>query len=379
MLPSLLLAASLGMPGADGDRTVVALHLNRDVLAWSGMGVDFGAPQDAKIIAEPGSTRVGSVAGVVVRATPSVGKAGSYAVELKSPQGEAVSAEVAPNAPVRVEIQRPAGLLPYRIALEPGAGPNGSRREGMFWSPNYRAEGTLAVGGCHALMAVWDLTADGRFDRRDFHQGTAVGIDLNGDGEFSGAGEYVTGGEVFEFCGRRFFVDPDSLQPDGSAVTVVETSLARPKIGSPVPTLLLETTDGATLRSQDWKGKVVLLDFWASWCGYCIEGFQKIKQMQVEEGAPNLQVISIDTDEPSAIAAARRVVATHDMPWPKVMSGKGLNDPAWMVFQGLDHSLPLYVLIDRESIVRYSGSGGEDLAELRDAIEKYSGNPKAAK
>ena len=132
-------------------------------------------------------------------------------------------------------------------------------------------------------------------------------------------------------------------------------------------------------EAQDWKGKVVLLDFWASWCGYCIDGFQKIKQMKEDEGAPDLQVISIDTDEPSAMEAARRVVASHDMPWPKVMSGKGLNDTAWMVFQGLDHSLPLYVLIDRDSIVRYSGAGGENLEELRGATEKYTGNPKIVK
>jgi hypothetical protein len=59
-------------------------------------------------------------------------------------------------------------------------------------------------------------------------------------------------------------VDPDSLQPDGSAITVVETSIEKPKLGAPVPTLLMETTDGATLRSGEWKGKVVLLDFWAS-------------------------------------------------------------------------------------------------------------------
>jgi thiol-disulfide isomerase/thioredoxin len=121
----------------------------------------------------------------------------------------------------------------------------------------------------------------------------------------------------------------------------------------------------------------VLLDFWASWCGYCIEGFSKIKQMR--EDAPNLQVISIDTDEPSAMAAARDVVASHDMPWPKVMSGKGLNDPVWMMFQGLDHSLPLYVLIDRYGIVRYSGAGGENLAELRGEADRYTSNPPAAK
>jgi hypothetical protein len=142
---------------------------------------------------------------------------------LKSGEGEAVSAEVTSAAPVRVEIQRRAGLLPYRIELDPNAGPNHSQGELMQWTPDYRAEGTLAIGECRALMAVWDLTSDGVFDRRDFRHGSAVGIDFNGDGKIFGKGEFLNGGEVFEFCGRRFFVDTDTLQPDGSAVTVVET------------------------------------------------------------------------------------------------------------------------------------------------------------
>jgi thiol-disulfide isomerase/thioredoxin len=369
-----LLAAAALLPAADGDRTVVKLQLNRNVPAWSGYGVDFGGPKDARVIAEPGTTREATVAGVTVRATPSPHEPGSYLLELKSRLGEPVSVTVRPGVPMRVEIQRPYGMLPYRLTLDAKSGPKDSPRESLFWSPDYRVEGTLVIGECRALMAVWDLVPDGVFNRRDFHQGTAVGIDLNGDGELGGKGEFVSGGEVFEFCGRRFFVDPDSLEADGSAVTIVETSLEKPRLGAPVPTLVMETADGRTLHTSDWKGKVMLLDFWASWCGYCIEGFPVLKEMQ-ESHAPNLQVISINTDEPSAIAAARKVVASHDMPWEQVMSGKGLDDPLWMIFQGLDHSMPQYVIIDREGIVRYSGGGGENLTELRAAIEKYTGKP----
>ena len=368
----ILLASAAPLLSADGDRNVVELHLNRNVSSFSRQRIDFGAPRDAKVIAEPGTVRQGRVGGLTVSATPSGGKRGAYMVQLGSGANQSVSVEVTPDATVRLEIDRPAGRLPYSLGLDKNAGPNGSTWEVMTWGTEYRAEGTLAVGTCRALMAIWDMNADGVFDRRDFRGGSAVGLDVNGDGKIAGKGEFLFGGEVFEFCGRRFFVDPDSLQPDGSAVTVVETSLEKPKVGSPVPSLIMETTSGATLRSGEWKGSVVLLDFWASWCGYCIEGFKTIKQMH-EEFAPTLQVISINTDEPSAIAAARKVVASHDMPWQKVMSGKGLDNPLWMMFQGPDHSMPKYVIIDRDGIVRYSGAGGENLIELRAAIEKYTG------
>lgn len=367
----MLLTASVLLPAADGDRTVVKLQVNRNIPAWSGYGIDFGEPKDARVIAAPGATREGIVAGVSVHATPNPNEPGGYLLQLQSPQGKPVSAAVSPGVPVRVEIPRPFGTLPYRITLDPTAGPKDSPREYMTWSPDYRTEGMFAVGECRAQMAVWDLVPDGVFDRRDLRHGSGIGIDLNGDGKISGKGEFVFGGEVFEFCGRRFFVDPDSLEADGSAVTVVETSLEKPRLGAPVPTLVMETTDGLTLRTSDWKGKVVLLDFWASWCTYCIEGFPMIKEIQAS--TPDLQVISVDTDEPAAIPAARKVIAAHDMPWPKVMSGKGLNDPLWMAFRGLEGSMPLYVLIDREGIVRYSGSGGDKLTDLRAAIVKYSG------
>jgi hypothetical protein len=48
----------------------------------------------------------------------------------------------------------------------------------MTWLPEYRAEGTFAAGDCRALMVIWDMNADGVFDRHDFRGGSAAGIDL---------------------------------------------------------------------------------------------------------------------------------------------------------------------------------------------------------
>jgi hypothetical protein len=92
--------------------------------------------------------------------------------------------------------------------------------------------------------------------------------------------------------------------------------------------------------------------------------------------APELQIISIDTDEPNAMAAARKVLSEHNLPWPKIMSGKGVSDPVWMMAQSVEErSLPLYILIGRDSVVRYGGSGGEGLNELRAAIQKLISAP----
>src|ERR1700722_12276780 len=217
----------LALPGqaADGDRTIVRMHINRDVAAWSGMTIDFGQTRENNVIAAPASVRMGKAPGATVRAEPIADKPGSYRLEIRSSAGDPVVVALAPSEGVRVEIPRPGGSLPYRLTLSPNAGPNNSPREVISLSPEYRAEGTFQTGSCSALFVVWDMTADGVFDRRDFHQGSAVGIDIDGNGKISGRQEFVYGGEIFQFCGKSFYVDPDSLEPDGTAVTVVETSM----------------------------------------------------------------------------------------------------------------------------------------------------------
>jgi thiol-disulfide isomerase/thioredoxin len=348
---------------------VVRLEIHRGIPAPTGQIVDFGQSRDEKVIAAPGSSRSGKAPAATVLAEPIADRAGAYRLVISGSMGEPATATVTPTKPARFEIPRRAGVLPYRISLDANAGPDRSPHEMMFWLPEYRAEGTLTIGSCHVLLVVWDMTSDGVFNRRDFTQGSAVGIDLNGDGEISGRQEYVTGGEIFQFCGKTFYVDPDSLDPDGAAVTVVETSAEKPQVGGRIPSLVLNTTDGATIHSESWKDRVTVLDFWASWCGYCIAGFPILKGMQTAF-SPGLQIVSINTDEPSGVAAARKVLNENELPWPKVMSGKGLSDPIWGMFQAMEvQSLPLYVVLDREGVIRYSGGGGDGLVDLRAVVQ----------
>jgi len=362
---------TLSLLAADGDRTVVHLEIKRGIPAWSGQMIDFGQVKDDDIIAPQGSIRTGKMPAATLQATPVPGKTNAYHLVIRSSTGAPVEATVTASEPALVDIPRPFGPLPYRISLDVSsrAGASGER---MGLTANYRAEGTLKTGSCQTLMAVWDVNSDGEFTRRDLRGGSAVGIDLNGDGKFAGREEYVYGGEIFQFCGKTFYVDPDSLEPDGSAVAVVETSAVKPRIGAPIPSFVIDSTDGESIHSESWKGKVTVLDFWASWCGYCIAGFPVLKEMQ-QQLSPVLQIVSINTDEPAAMGAARKVLRENVLPWPKVMSGKGISDPVWMMFQAMEErSLPLYVVIDQDRTIRYSGPGGDGLTALRAAVAKLT-------
>src|SRR5204862_2648405 len=93
----ILLASAALLFAADGGRTVVQLHLNRNALSFAGQMIDFGVPRDAKVVAEPGTVRQGKVGGLTVRATPSVDKRGAYMIQLGSTANQSPSVEVTPE------------------------------------------------------------------------------------------------------------------------------------------------------------------------------------------------------------------------------------------------------------------------------------------
>ena len=76
-------------PGADGDRTVINLHLNRNAPARPRQIVDFDLPNDAKVSAEPGAARDGRVGGITIHATRSADRPGAYTpLRLDNGEGE---------------------------------------------------------------------------------------------------------------------------------------------------------------------------------------------------------------------------------------------------------------------------------------------------
>ncbi len=61
--------------------------------------------------------------------------------------------------------------------------------------------------------------------------------------------------------------------------------------------LVGKTSDGTEIRVSDFKGKVVIVSFWASWCGPCKKELPILSGIQKSAGPQNLQVISINIDE----------------------------------------------------------------------------------
>jgi hypothetical protein len=86
-----------------------------------------------------------------------------------------------------------------------------------------------------------------------------------------------------------------------------------------------------------------------------------------------IKVITINIDEQERVEMAKKIINDYNLLWPVVISGKGQADPFWKVFGGIGlnrFSVPLYILINENGIIQYAGSGGNDLAELKEELFK---------
>ncbi|HET7359367.1 MAG TPA: TlpA disulfide reductase family protein [Rhodanobacteraceae bacterium] len=145
-----------------------------------------------------------------------------------------------------------------------------------------------------------------------------------------------------------------ALLPTGTMPARAATSEA--VVGQPAPDYLGKDRHGNEIRASDFRGKVVVVTFWASWCGYCLKELPILANVQALAGVAQLQVVAINDMEPRRIfvAIARRsaksdIILTHD-------ADGAVGKP-----YGVD-GIPHMVMIGRDGTIAYIHVGyGEDM------------------
>lgn len=121
--------------------------------------------------------------------------------------------------------------------------------------------------------------------------------------------------------------------------------------GSPAPDLSLTDIQGKEVRISDFKGKAVVLNFWASWCGPCVQEFPSFAELEARFQGRPFQILLVNVDEKYESVAKELPLAT--LPG-KVLFGATTDQAA---AYGLS-ALPLTVGIDPKGIVRIIRTGG---------------------
>ncbi len=171
-----------------------------------------------------------------------------------------------------------------------------------------------------------------------------------------------------------------SLQPRGPEWVIVtlepseEQPPPRPAI-FPAPDFTLPALSGETLRLSDFRGKVVLLNFWATWCVPCRQEMPTIEALYQRYKDRGLEVVAVNLDKRST-ADVEAFVKEVQVTFRVVL------DPEWTIMQAYRvRGLPTTFLIDRAGNIVAREMGERDwMAETQQqAIEKLLQEEKAAK
>ncbi len=116
---------------------------------------------------------------------------------------------------------------------------------------------------------------------------------------------------------------------------------------------------GRAISVADYRGKVVYLDFWASWCGPCRESFPFMNELQRDLAGKGLEVVAISVDKTED--DARRFVARHPAQFALALDTAAACPAAYQL-----PGMPTSFLIDREGIIRavHAGFRSSDAAEI---------------
>lgn len=158
-----------------------------------------------------------------------------------------------------------------------------------------------------------------------------------------------------------------ALAPQGSYSDFARKLIANPDRARKdyAPDFRLTTLQGQVLSLDQLAGRVVVLDFWATWCHPCVESVPDLKDLSKKYAGQGLVLISVSADEKEE--AWREFIEKKKMDWPQYWDSQGQVARMFGV-----HAFPTYIVIDDKGIIqqRLVGENPQQsvASRLRDAL-----------
>ena len=177
------------------------------------------------------------------------------------------------------------------------------------------------------------------------------------------------------------------MSPPGESFKIVKSHQKVPEIpivpdfnpGDKVPPFVKTALDGRKVSfPADYKGKLVLLDLWATWCGPCVEEMPNLVKAYARFREQGLEILGISLDSAGQGQLVAQLAKSKSMSWPQIYDGKGFESD----LAKMQHGIPWPLLVD--------GGTGEILAagaelrpgaflafKIQDALKKRAAQRKA--
>ncbi len=219
-------------------------------------------------------------------------------------------------------------------------------------------------------IVVVDGDVDGVFGTK----GDFLGVDVDGDGRIYAepdGHERFRLTEPFTLEGKSYRVQ--GIAPDGGSLALEQVAYVPPKVplipGAPAPDFVFRNfRDGQVLSLSQFRGKVVLLDFWATWCPPCMAALPGVRALYAEFHPHGFEIVGVSLDESGE--DLRRILETYNIPWPNAFFGRRWDNPVANLYRV--YQIPTTYLLDRRGIIRFRDLHGE---ELRAAVQALLAEP----
>lgn len=139
------------------------------------------------------------------------------------------------------------------------------------------------------------------------------------------------------------------------------------KVGSQRPDFTLGSIRGETVSAADFDGRVVLYNFWATWCEPCRREMPMLMDLQAQYGQQGLQVVGVAVDE---VENASAFVAEYGISYPNLA---GITDvmKVNLEYGNVEGVLPYSVLVDRDGVIRWQYIGEIPHTAITTLLENY--------
>jgi thiol-disulfide isomerase/thioredoxin len=231
---------------------------------------------------------------------------------------------------------------------------------------DYAYEGEVELAGKKYKAMLTDDSATGDFRGKalktghdappaeDQESGVRLRVDVNGNGKFDTRGESFDIRKPFNIGGTTYEVA--DMDASGASFKIVKSSatvaeVATPpdhSVGKKITPFKAKTMDGKAVEFPgSYRGKVVMVDFWATWCGPCMKEVPNLVKVYDEFHGKGFEVLGVTLDQKDAEEKVKSVTGEHKMTWPQIYDGKFWKAEIAQLY-AVD-SIPRAYLVDGDS------------------------------